>query len=84
VARLARAHGLGFRAIKAVSDAHDFELAGLGRFAGKHGSFRTGAFALHTGLRPWNWKEAIALGRGSAKALAALDVVLKRVVGGGG
>lgn len=42
IARLALAHGLPFRAIKAISDAHDFELASLSRFAGTRGQFRTG------------------------------------------
>lgn len=77
VARLARAIGLPFRAIKGVSDGYDFELCSLAMFAGKQGSFRTGAFALHTALRPWEWGKAIKLGRGSSRALAALDRVLK-------
>jgi adenosylhomocysteine nucleosidase len=81
VARLAEAHGLRFRAIKGVSDAHDFELSSLARFAGERGSFRTGAFALHTAARPWTWGKAVTLGRGSAKALAALDVALREVLG---
>ena len=80
VARLARAHGLRFRAIKGVSDAHDFELSSLARFAGKRGSFRTGAFALHTAMRPWEWNKALELGRGSAKALKKLTEALQRVV----
>ena len=84
VARLARAHGLGFRAIKGISDSLDVELTRLGDFTGKFGSFRTGAFALHTALRPWTWGEAIALARGSAKALGALDGVLREVVEVGG
>jgi adenosylhomocysteine nucleosidase len=82
VARLARAHGLPFRAIKGVSDSFDVELASLAQFAGERGSFRTGAFALHTALRPWTWREAIELGRGSTQALAALDVTLKKVIAG--
>jgi adenosylhomocysteine nucleosidase len=80
VARLAEIHGLGFRAIKGVSDAHDFELSSLARFAGKRGSFRTGAFALHTAARPWTWGNAVTLGRGSARALAALEVALRDVL----
>jgi adenosylhomocysteine nucleosidase len=80
VARLARAHGVGFRAIKGISDSLDVELKPLGDFTGKFGSFRTGAFALHTALRPWTWLETVALGRGSAKALGALDEVLKGVI----
>ncbi len=80
VARLARAHGLGFRAIKGVSDAHDFELSALAKFAGERGTFRTGAFALQTALRPWEWGKAMELGRGSAKALAGLDAALRGVL----
>jgi adenosylhomocysteine nucleosidase len=80
VARLAQAKGLGFRAIKGVSDAYDFELSSLAKFAGERGSFRTGAFAVHTALRPWTWGKAMELGRGSAKALAGLDEVLKRIM----
>jgi adenosylhomocysteine nucleosidase len=80
VARLAEAKGLGFRAIKGVSDAHDFELSSLAKFAGERGSFRTGAFALHTAARPWTWGKAVTLGRGSARALAALEVALRVVL----
>ncbi len=77
VARLARARGLKFRAIKGISDAHDFELASLSRFEGKHGTFRTGRFALHTALRPHHWRRSMTLGRGSAQALAALTRALR-------
>ncbi len=80
VARLARANQIRFRAIKAISDAHDFELASLSRFEGRHGSFRVGAFALHTALRPWRWKKTIHLGRNSARALSALNERLEAVV----
>ncbi len=80
VARLARAHGLEFRAIKGVSDAHDFELAGLERFAGRHGSFRTAAFAAHVALRPWMWGRAMELGRGSGVALKGLDAALRAAI----
>ena len=76
VARLAEIHGLPFRAIKGVSDAHDFELSALSRFASPHGHFRTGAFALHTALRPASWRHAMRLGAGSQRALAALANVL--------
>lgn len=80
VARLARAHGLKFRAIKGISDAHDFELASLAQFEGKQGSFRTGAFALHTALRPGSWPKAVQLGRGSSKALKALEERLRALI----
>ena len=80
VARLAAAHGLRFRAIKAISDAHDFELASLSRFAGEHGSFRTAAFAMHTALRPAQWAKTMTLGRDSARALRALNDRLSAIV----
>jgi adenosylhomocysteine nucleosidase len=80
VARLARAHGLRLRVIKAVSDDHDFELASLGQFEGKYGTFRTGAFALHTALHPSTWSDAMKLGRNGAAALKALDEVLSPLV----
>jgi adenosylhomocysteine nucleosidase len=80
VARLAEANGLRFRAIKGVSDAHDFELSSLARFAGERGSFRTGAFALHTAARPWTWGKTLTLGRGSARALDRLGALLRRMI----
>jgi adenosylhomocysteine nucleosidase len=80
IARLAAAKGMRFRAIKGVSDAHDFELASLSRFEGKHGSFRTGAFALHTALRPHHWGKAAKLGRDSNRALAGLHARLLQMI----
>ena len=84
VARLARAHGVAFRAIKGISDAHDFELASLSRFEGRHGQFRTSAFALHTALRPHHWRPAAKMGRDSNRALSALAMKLAEVVHGKG
>jgi adenosylhomocysteine nucleosidase len=77
VARLARAHGLPFRAIKAISDEADFEMEGLSRFATVDGRFREGAFALHTALRPRQWGKAIALARNSRAAIGALTAGLR-------
>jgi adenosylhomocysteine nucleosidase len=80
VACLAVAHGIEFRAIKAISDAHDFELASLSRFANAHGHFRTGAFAFHTALRPHTWAKTVRLGRDSNRALAGLTEQLQAVL----
>ncbi len=79
VARVAQMHKLGFRAIKGISDAHDFELESLSRFASPRGHFRTGAFALHTALRPHRWRSAMQLGAGSQRALGALTSSLKEM-----
>ncbi|SEF69052.1 adenosylhomocysteine nucleosidase [Bryocella elongata] len=80
LARLAHAHTLRFRAIKAVSDGHDFELPSLSLFADRDGHFRTGAFALHTALHPSQWSKAAQLGRESSKALKALDAALRTAI----
>lgn len=80
LARLAQAHGLGFRAIKGISDPHDFELASLARFAGTRGQFRTAAFAVHTALRPHHWRPAAQLGRHSNQALRTLNQRLSELL----
>jgi adenosylhomocysteine nucleosidase len=72
VARLAAAKGLRFRAIKGISDGHDFEMESMSRFADARGQFRTAAFALHIALRPANWRSAMYLGRESNRALTKL------------
>jgi adenosylhomocysteine nucleosidase len=77
VGRIARERGLGFRAIKAVSDEADFELEGLARFATADGQFREGAFAFHAAMRPATWGRVIALGRNSGIAVRALTEELR-------
>ena len=77
VARLALAHGIPFRAIKAISDDYSFELEYLGKFKTRHGHFHTRAFALHTAVRPHSWRRTIRLGRHSRQALVSLKAVLK-------
>lgn len=83
VARLARAHGLRFRALKAVSDTAYEAVETLTKFVTQTGHFREGAFALHTALRPAQWSSAIRLGRGSAAALRAATLELARELGPG-
>jgi len=77
VARLARANGLDFHAIKAISDKADFEMKGLSRFSDKEGYFREAAFALHAVVRPVLWSSVIALARNSSKAIDALTEALR-------
>lgn len=77
VARLARAHGLKFHAIKAISDTADFDMSGLESFATEDGQFRERAFAWHSALRPWKWRRTMALGKNSGKAVNALNEALR-------
>lgn len=77
VARLARARGLEFRAIKAISDANDFEMEEMGRFATADGQFREAAFAAYVAVRPWMWAKTMALACNSTTALRSLDAALR-------
>ena len=78
VARLARAHGVEFRALKAVSDTAEDAVDGMDRFVTRTGQFREGAFAMHLALRPSRWGGALALGRASAAGLRAATAELQR------
>lgn len=80
VARLASARGLPFRAVKGISDAHDFEMESMSHFADSRGQFRTGAFALHTALRPSSWSSAMRLGRDSNRALQKMWIELRDII----
>ncbi len=84
VARIARAHGIPFGALKSISDEHDVDLTNLSAFANAQGHFRTAAFALHTLLRPHQWRSTAKLGRNSKSALdnltgAVHQLLAKRV-----
>ena len=77
VARLARAHGLGFQAIKAISDDADFEMQELGRFATQDGQFREAAFAAYALSRPWMWPRLVRLARNSNLAIQSLTSAVR-------
>lgn len=83
VARIAKAKGLAFRAVKGVSDAHDCSLEVLNQFHGPNGEFQTGAFAFYTAIRPHRWWSAIELGKNSAAALKAMSDLLRSTLPAG-
>jgi adenosylhomocysteine nucleosidase len=72
VAMGARAHGLEFAALKAISDELDFAMPPINEFVSVEGQFRHARFALHIAVRPWFWGSTIALARNSARAARAL------------
>jgi adenosylhomocysteine nucleosidase len=82
VARLARAHDIPFLAVKAVSDAYDFELPGMDGHVTRDGQFREVAFAMHLAVRPHLWKDAARMGRTSAAAANALCRELAALIAG--
>jgi len=77
VARISRARDLPFRAIKAISDAHDFELPGLTQFTTPEGQLREAAFALHLITHPNLWKPVATLAKGSTLAAKNLRAAVE-------
>lgn len=72
VARAAVARKVGFVAVKAVSDAYDFEFPGLERFIAPDGRFRSGGLLMFAAIRPWRWGKLLSLKRNSERAADAL------------
>jgi adenosylhomocysteine nucleosidase len=77
VARLAQAHDLPLRAIKAISDGVDFELVELDQFSTPDGQFDEAGFAFYVTLRPWLWKSVLTLAKGSRLAAEHLRVEIE-------
>lgn len=77
VARLAQAHDIPFRAIKAISDEASFEMQELARFATNDGQFREAAFAAHAAVRPQLWPKLFALAGNSKRAVQSLTSELE-------
>jgi adenosylhomocysteine nucleosidase len=78
VARVARAQGIPFQAVKAVSDEYDFDLPGIEKFARRDGRFREGAFALYVALRPALWKRVAHMATHSSAAAVNLCAELEQ------
>jgi hypothetical protein len=72
VARGAVARRADFMAVKAISDAYDFEFPDLGRFIDAEGRFRSGALVMFAAIRPWLWKKLLYLKRNSERAAVTL------------
>jgi adenosylhomocysteine nucleosidase len=81
VAQAAEARGVEFGALKAISDAADFNLPAMDGFVAADGTFHSVRFACHVALRPWLWGSTMALARNSAKASRALCEALQKYLG---
>ena len=77
VARIAQAHGLPFSAIKAISDDIDFDLPDLQQFSTADGQFLESEFALYLAIRPWLWKFALTMAKGSRLASERLRIAIE-------
>jgi len=72
VAAAARVHGLGFAAMKVISDELNFEMHQTARFIDANGRFKTASFAAFVALRPWLWRRTATLAANSRKAAKVL------------
>ncbi len=80
VARGARARGVRFMAVKAISDESTFVMPSLDRFVDRDGRFRGTAFAASVAVQPWLWSKVFHLAGNSAKASRALCAELERYI----
>lgn len=78
VARGASAHGVGFSAVKVISDQAGFDFPEMNRFTDSKGRFRQAKFLIHAGIRPRLWSRVLKLAANAAKAAKALCAELKR------
>lgn len=80
VARAAQAAGVGFRALKAISDELDFPVPPTGGFIDARGDFKTLRFAAYVAFRPRLWGPARSFGRNCSLAAQALAKALEAFV----
>jgi adenosylhomocysteine nucleosidase len=72
VAKVAQQERLGFRCVKAISDAADFAMPPMAGFIDSSGNFQGSKFAAWAALRPWQWARVAALASNSRRATRAL------------
>jgi adenosylhomocysteine nucleosidase len=80
VAAVARAQGIPFMAVKAISDEYDFPVPDLDSFVDGDGRFNTGRFVLHAITRPSLWPVMSRLAANSARASKQLCQTLRMLL----
>ncbi|MFZ0542103.1 MAG: hypothetical protein WCC05_06690 [Candidatus Sulfotelmatobacter sp.] len=78
VAAAAGAHGIGFAAMKVISDELNFEMPQTARFIDANGRFKTVNFAAFVALRPWLWRRTATLAGNSRMAARVLGQHIER------
>jgi adenosylhomocysteine nucleosidase len=78
VGRAAELRGVGFGAVKVISDEVGFDFPSMEPFVDSEGRFHEGRLVLFSVLRPWLWLQLMRLGRNSSKAAEALCAQLAR------
>jgi adenosylhomocysteine nucleosidase len=79
VARAAEARGVGFSALKVISDEVDFNFPPTARFVDSEGRFHEMGFAWFAALRPWLWLPVIRLARNSGRASRILCAEIRKL-----
>jgi|SRR5271157_4600773 len=79
VARAAEARGVGFAAVKAISDDSTFNFPSLERFVDSDGQFLEARFMLFAAIRPWLWPQVARLASNSRRASRALCDRLQKI-----
>jgi len=81
IARLALAHDLGFRAIKAVSDTLDEDLPDMNPFVTPQGQFATARFIAHVATKPRYWQTLGQFGKQAKLAAQNLCAAIADEIG---
>jgi adenosylhomocysteine nucleosidase len=81
LARLAVAHGLQFRAIKAVSDTLDEDLPDMNPFVTPQGQFATARFIAHVAAKPKYWSSLAQFGKQAKLAAENLCAAIADEIG---
>jgi adenosylhomocysteine nucleosidase len=80
VAEVAHRRGVGFAALKAVSDELNFVMPPLGKFVGRNGNFEMLRFVIYIAVRPKWWGAVRQLNSNSRLAAANLSDSLKHLI----
>ena len=81
VARAAESRGVGFSALKVISDEYDFEFPPTDRFVDSEGRFHEMGFAGFTAVRPWLWLPVMRLAHNSGRASRILCEEIRKLEG---
>lgn len=81
LARLAEAHSLHFRAVKAISDTLDEELPDMNPFVGKDGQFATARFVASVAVQPRYWSALARFGKQAKLAAERLGTAIADELG---
>jgi adenosylhomocysteine nucleosidase len=82
VARYARAHGLDFYCLKAVSDVAGEILPDFSQYTDQQGQLQLPALLAHVAIRPRYWPALARLGQNGKRGAVAIAAAMDSLVGG--